>query len=107
MKLEIKVRKPEPPKFLYLEGVATDGRVFTKPGRIPLSDITEEEAVEFSELLRFGFMAEWRKQNSKKQGATLTSACAGHAAMSETLEEQIAKGTRGPDWVDYTEDGQP
>jgi len=69
MKLHIKIKKPVVPRYLFLQGVSNDGKVFSEAGRIPLSEITEKEAMEFAKLLKEEFLAEWVNQKQRAKDA--------------------------------------
>jgi len=69
MKLKIQVKKPVVPRYIFLQGVAADGKTFSEAGRIPLSYLNDEDAMDFADLLKEAFLAEWVNQKQRAKDA--------------------------------------
>lgn len=68
MIVEQKVLKPTMPTVIMLEQVTAkkqDGPGFQKLGSIAVKDLTEEQAIEYAELMKETFIEHWKKLSNK------------------------------------------
>lgn len=63
MEKKFKLQTPMMPNFILIEGITG---MITDPPKIPVEQLSEQEANEYAELMRVTFMEHWKKKANER-----------------------------------------